>query len=122
MFKFYRISKFSQDKQEKSKRSLLEGIKVNSFIISLIIVGLIVISGTLYLVQVNYVATKGYQIRDFEQKINTLKDQNKKLSVEIIKLQSSVELEKKIRELSMVRVNQFDYLTRSDNAVAVATP
>lgn len=120
MMKFIKTSKIKQEQAEKTKKSIVQGIKINSMILSLIIVCLIILSGTFYLIQVNKVATKGYQIRDFEQQIKELEENNKKLATEKIKLESNVEIEKRIANLGMVRVNSIDYVEDTHSAVAVA--
>jgi len=87
---------------------------------SLIILGILIFScGLLYLWQINCLATKGYQIKELENKAAALKNENKRLQVEITQLRSTTRLEEKIAELKMVSVVRVEYLQANGSTVAM---
>jgi hypothetical protein len=87
---------------------------------SLIILGILIFScGLLYLWQINCLATRGYQIKELENKAAVLKDANKHLQVEITQLRSTTRLEAKVAELKMVSVARVEYLQANGTSVAM---
>jgi len=87
---------------------------------SLIILGVLIFScGLLYLWQINFLATTGYQLKDLETKQSVLKDENKRLLVKITELRSTSRLEAKIAELKMVSVARVEYLQANGTSVAM---
>jgi cell division protein FtsL len=79
----------------------------------------IFVAGLFYLVQVNGLATKGYQIRDLENKVAVLKETNKKLEVEVTELRSTARVNQEIEKLNMVTVARFEYLRANGTSVAI---
>ena len=80
---------------------------------------LIFIGGIFYLCQINNLATKGYQIKEHEEKISHLKDANKRLLVEVTELRSFTRLNEKVKELKMVEVARVEYLQANGSTVAM---
>ncbi len=72
----------------------------------------------LYLVQVNALATKGYQIKDLEKRISEQKKQNERLQMKIIERQSLGSLQEKVDSLGLVRTERIEYLKASSQSVA----
>lgn len=75
--------------------------------------------GMIYLWQINGLATKGYQIKDLEEKVSEIKDSNKKLLIEITELRSTSRLEEKVAQLKMVEVSRIEYLQPNGSTVAM---
>lgn len=74
-----------------------------------------------YLISVNALATKGYEIKELERDIAAQKKENERLQLGIIEKQSMASLQKKIAELGLVSADSVQYITPSA-AVAVAEP
>ena len=71
-----------------------------------------------YLVQVNNSSTIGYQLRDLDAQSKSLAEVNKKLEIDIVKVQSIANLDEKVAALNMVPVENIKYLDGSSFAMA----
>lgn len=69
-----------------------------------------VLCGTLYLYQVNDLTNKGYEIKDIENKIVSLKEANEKKKIAEVELRSMYSIEKVIEELDLVKTEGVTYL------------
>jgi len=84
-----------------------------------IILGVFIISLFLgYLIQVNALATKGYQIKELEKKLNELNQASADLELEALSLQSMTQVKEKVEHLGMVTVSESDYLFMTPVAIA----
>jgi len=80
---------------------------------------LIFMFGFLYLTQVNATATKGFIIRDLEKKLETSKNNNLALELDVRNLQSVGGLQDKVAILGMVPVKNIEYLSSQSGVVAM---
>ncbi len=85
---------------------------------NLTLICLVAIFGLGYLVQTNDLATKGYEIRDLENKISKLQEEKSDLNLEALNLQSMGNINQKVNDLGMVLVNEAEYLMPTPVAVA----
>jgi cell division protein FtsL len=85
----------------------------------IILTVLIIFCGVLYLWQINSLATKGYNMKDLEAKASELKDENKRLQVQITDLRSVARITEKVQELKMVEVARLEYLKANGSTVAL---
>lgn len=97
---------FSQ-KEEKTMRIDLSQYLRNSLVV--LLVAVFVGAGFAYLFAVNTIASKGFQIKELEKKINLAKTENEKLQLRMVELRSMTDLQEKIEELDMVPVDQITY-------------
>jgi hypothetical protein len=58
--------------------------------------------GAFYLYQVNDIATKGYEIRDLENRIQELNKEGKKMEIREVELKSMYNIEKASQDLNLV--------------------
>jgi len=82
------------------------------------LLGLILGSIITYLVEVNYIAAKGFQVRDLEKEITLLEEENEKLQVQVVQLKSMTDLSEKVQELGMVPVDKITYFETTGQVVA----
>jgi len=82
-------------------------------------VALIVIFTIFYLCQTNNLATKGYKIKNLEDKVAELREKNKKFELEIAELRSTERITKEVENLKMVSVARVEYLQADGTAVAM---
>ena len=85
---------------------------------SLIMIGLAVVGSLSYLIIINRVATSGFEIKALEQKVETLKQTNRKLQLEATELQSLTKVESSAQALGLTEVAQVEYLPTTGGAVA----
>lgn len=114
MSKFYTLNKLNTQEHFLANRSK---IKLKFFRIIFVIIFIIFISLT-YLAKVNSIAIKGFKIKELEKKISQLKNENKKLEMKIIQLESTGEVEEVIDKFNLVKTTEIEYLRRGTGAVA----
>lgn len=71
-----------------------------------------------YLISVNALATKGYEIKELERGIAAQKKENERLQLEIIEKQSMASLQKNIAELGLVSSDKVQYIAPSASVAA----
>ena len=117
MTKFSHLSKNNSVKlKPKAKKFSLPGIDLKR--VNLLIGAVIVVMGVVYLVQINALATKGYQIRELESQLAQLEEEKSDLELESLELQSMGSIKDKVADLGMVAVGQAEHLTITPVAVA----
>ena len=85
----------------------------------LLLVIIIGTAGLVYLSQVNSLATKGYKIKELENKAADLRDQNKQYELQITELRSTARINEAIKKLEMVEVARVEYLRPNGTTVAI---
>jgi len=79
---------------------------------------LVVFSVVTYLIQVNKIAAYGFEIKDLEKQINVVKEENEKLAVKVVELQSMPVVQTKIADLGMTPVGEIVFLDSTGQIVA----
>lgn len=72
-----------------------------------------------YLAQTNLTATYGYQLKSYEQELAKLGDENKKLNLDYIRLQSMEQIASGVQNLNLVPADNIETLSVSDNSLAL---
>jgi cell division protein FtsL len=85
--------------------------------LNLALLALIVTFGFLYLFQINSLGTRGYEIRQMEQKIKVLQAENKGLQIQSSSLSSITQIQKAAENLNMVPATNVTYLKEADFAL-----
>lgn len=84
--------------------------------LALWLMGVIVVFGILYVIEVNNISTKGYEIKKLEKTLGELQDSQKKLELEASSLKSMQNIETEVKTLNLVPSNEVKYLTRQGYA------
>ncbi len=84
--------------------------KIGRVTLSFVLVTLICAAGVFYIFEVNNLATKGYEIRDLETKLNGLRKENETFRIQAAELKSMYKIEEKTKELNMVVPEDVSYL------------
>jgi len=116
MTKFY--CRRHQELRHHGLFSRWRGLKLNISTFNIVGAGLLFFGVLAYLIQINGLATSGYQIKDLETKLAQLEQQNSRLTVEKLKLESLDAVRNRVVSLNMVATGQFDYLSADNVAVA----
>ncbi len=74
------------------------------------LLALVVFSGAFYLYQVNNIAIKGYEIGEFENKIQQLQKDGQKLEIKEVELKSMYNIEKSLPDLNLVSSSAISYI------------
>lgn len=81
-------------------------------------VGLVIAMTVVYVLQVNRISERGFEVRALEQRIRVLKEDGSRLEAELRTLESLTSLEARIQSLQMVRAGEIRYAAADAPAVA----
>jgi cell division protein FtsL len=81
------------------------------------LLALITALGFIYLFQVNSLGTRGYEIRQLEQKIKALEAENKVLQIESSSLSSITRIQQQAELLNMVPASGVTYIRDGNYAL-----
>lgn len=73
--------------------------------------------GLLYLIQVNTLSTKIYEIRSLEKRLTELKESNRRLELEAASLKAIQNIETRVKTLNLVPSGVVKYLGTSEYAI-----
>ena len=119
MSKFMISKKLHELKEKFYKKNIFFKYQLNSRSWLILMAVLISLSGLLYLAQINGLATKGYEIKDLEEKAAELRDKNNKLKLQITDLRSTARINQAVESLEMVEVARVEYLSANGTSVAI---
>jgi hypothetical protein len=103
---FLRLKKDS----EKSESSFNGSAKMSVITLTSFAITVFLLSGFFYLFQVNDLATKGFEIREAENRIKDLEEAGKKLQIKETELRSMYAIEKDSRDLNLVKTSNVSYV------------
>ena len=101
------------------RRTVSQKAKESRFTVSILAVVLICAAGLLYIFQISGVATKGYEIGNYEKMLFELQKENQKMLIEIADLKSMDNLENESKKLSVIDYKNITYVTSISSAVAM---
>lgn len=101
--------------RERKKTTKNQPLKIGRVTLNFLLVVLICVLGVFYIFEVNNLATKGYEIRELEKKVQDLKDKNEKLKIREAELRSIYNIESKMEELNMTVPKDVSYFTLPGN-------
>jgi hypothetical protein len=112
---------FRKNKNRRVKsKSLGRRLTFGPASLSFVTVLLFSLLSLLYLAQSNQISTKGYAIRELEQKKDELVAENERLQVEAARLQAISMINDKAADLKMEKVKKVDYLASFGTASLAA--
>ncbi len=71
-----------------------------------------------YVVSINDLAIKGFVLRDKKVQVDNLLEDNNQTELAIAKFESYENIEKRAKEMNMVKVGKIDYISVSGKTVA----
>lgn len=71
-----------------------------------------------YLLEVNYIASRGLQMRELEQRISLAKEENDETKTRLVEMNSMIDLSGKIDGLKMVPIGEVIYFDTTGQVVA----
>lgn len=98
----FTFSKSNADSAGAVKISLLTGV--------FLLIIFVILTGALYVYQVNDIATKGYEIKEIEKQIQDLDRESKKLQIKEVELKSMNNIEKSIEDSDLVTSSEISYV------------
>jgi cell division protein FtsL len=115
MTKFINLS---SNRFSKPRRSWA-GVQFNSRIFGITITVFCVIALVGYLIEVNNMATKGYQIKELENRVAELKQEKADLDLQALSLQSVGNVKDKVESLGMVTASEAEFLPENAQVAMV---
>lgn len=100
-------------------KSWVQVLNKNLAVLNLVTLGLILVVGMGYIVQVNRSVTKGYQIRDLETRIEKLQIDNQVMEVKVAENRSMHAIDERVKMLGMVPAETPEYVSAGTPAVAL---
>lgn len=94
----------------KQKAQSSEGGEISLKAAIFVLVGALVVAGILYLYQVNNIAIQGYEVRDIENKVQDLQQENQKLKIQEVESKSMYNIEKATENLNLVNSGNVSYV------------
>lgn len=113
--RYLAITKSSSFQTTYRKRTLGHRVTTGPVTLGVVIIFLIAAMGLMYLVQSNGISTTGYEIRELQTKIDSLKEDNDALRLTAAELKSLKNLEESKNDLDMVSSTQVNYVTGQRN-------
>jgi len=101
------------------KRTVSQKARESKFTVSMLAAVLICSAGLLYVFQISGVATKGYEIENYERTLFELQRENQKMLIEVADLKSMDNLENESGKLSAIDYKDIAYITSISSAVAM---
>jgi len=117
MSKFFHLSK-RINQNASPRRKVFSFSKIDIRKINIFLAVSIAVLGISYLVQINGLATRGYQIKELENKIADLSQEKADLELQALSLQSMGTVQEKVSQLGLVSADKPDYLMPTPVALA----
>ncbi len=106
---------FKKAKKGPSKKSNTSAGVVR---LNVLVFSLIALAGLTYLIQINSLITKGYEIQDLKSEISDLKLETDDLELEVLQLKSMSRVKKEVEKLDMVAVTNPEFIQPTPVALA----
>lgn len=115
------MSRFSQTlfSSVRKTRNTVAFLSRHMVAVNLVLAVLTVGMALTYVVQVNTLATKGYQIRELENSIDKLKLSNQTMQIKIAETRSMENIAAKVPMLGMVKAGTPQYVSGSPATVSM---
>lgn len=117
-FNSSRVLSVSSKRIPKSEPKSKGSARIIFLALFFMLISAIFFGGAFYLYQVNDLATKGYEIKDVEKRIDSLEKENKKMRIKEVELKSMYNIEKSTEELDLVIPKNITYV-EMDNSMAM---
>jgi hypothetical protein len=92
-----------------------QSLRIGNVTINFILATLVCLLGVFYIFEVNNIATKGYEIKSFENRLEDLRKENERLKIQAAESKSMYNIEEKTKELNMVVPKDISYLSLPGN-------
>jgi len=79
------------------------------FVMAVMAVGIIT-AGAFYLFQVNSIAIQGYEVKEAENRIQSLEKENQKLKIQEVESRSMYNIEKSTENLNLISSSEISYI------------
>jgi uncharacterized membrane protein (DUF106 family) len=99
--------------QQKNRR--IQQGRIN---LSILIFSIILITGFIYLWQMNCLVNQDYKLRSFQKDLKALQEENKKLQATMAQMQSLPKLQEATQNLNLLKADNISYLSSPKEKMA----
>lgn len=103
----------------RNTKGWIQVLDRHTAMINVVVLGLILVIGLMYIVQVNGSVSKGYDIRDLESRIDEIRLQNQVLELKVAENRSMAAIDERVNMLGMVQANTPEFVTAGAPTVAL---
>ena len=117
-----RSSRFEKKKlvfTHTKRKTVSQKLRESESFLTVLSVFCLTIIGVSYIFQTNSMATSGYEVQDYENKLQELRNDNQNMKNQEAELRSIKNLEEEKGKLCEVDSSEIDYVTYTDTAVAM---
>jgi len=108
--KSFRLVKTRKKEAKKISQPETYDLKTGIFFLAVCLF----VAGSAYLYQVNGIVTKGYEIREYEAKIQDLEKESQQLQIKEVELKSMYNIEKSMDNLNLVTSAGVSYIKENE--------
>ena len=105
-----RVLSMKEKKTKENKDEARDGAGLSLVSTCFLLVLLVLSAGAFYLYQVNDLATKGYEMKEVENRIADLEKQSKNMEIKEVELRSMYNIEKSTGDLNLVSAQNISYV------------
>lgn len=105
--------------QNKKRKTVSIRIRESESVLVVFAVFVVSIISFSYILQTNSIATKGYEVEEYEQKLEDLQNDFKNMKAVEAELRSMKQLDQERVKLSAVSSGDIDFIDTSDTSVAM---
>ncbi len=109
---------YTRTEKKKEHLDFWKRFKVSELGIRIIMIAIIVVGGFAYLVLTTSTATRGLEVKELSDRLDTLTSQREVLQATVDRLQSISHLDAAQDDLELVQVTKLDYVATPAGAVA----
>jgi len=109
MGRFFTLTNSNKYNSYHRNRTVNEKKGIGPVSLKFITIAVLTLLSLLYLAQANRSATKGYNLKELEEKKSQIEAQNERLEVEAARQKSLREIENKTESLGMIPVDNVEY-------------
>ncbi|MCK5475433.1 MAG: hypothetical protein KAI71_02525 [Candidatus Pacebacteria bacterium] len=96
-------------------------MKESELLIGFVVVCVILTLSMFYIYQISSIATNGYEIEEYERKLDELKKDNQKINIKLADLKSIINFENENvnKDLISIEYDNINHITSSSSVVAL---
>ncbi len=121
MSKVYTAKNFNFNKNRIKRRTVSQKMKESELLIGFVVVCVILTLSMFYIYQISSIATNGYEIEEYERKLDELKKDNQKINIKLADLKSIINFENENvnKDLISIEYDNINHITSSSSVVAL---
>lgn len=104
----------------KKDKILVSILELNRVSIKIFLLALLFISSVIYILSVNFLSTRGFEIKRLQRELSRVKKANLEISFELNSLSSADNVLRNVKNLGLEPIKNQEYLIVSQKNIAVS--